>query len=194
LSCWIGYIRRNNSKGFWDRRRPGQSRITTQRKEKDQVKILSGVFKGKTLGTPIALLIENEDAKSKDYSHIADLYRPSHADFTWESKFGLRDYRGGGRSSARETATRVAAGAVAKQLLGHFDIQILSYVSQIHSLSLENDKRNWTSKQVESNVVRCPDVDLAAKMEQLIVDIRKEGDSVGGVVTTTVQKCSPGMG
>lgn len=177
-----------------DRRRPGQSRIVTQRKEKDQAKILSGVFEGKTLGTPIAILIENEDAKSTDYDHIAKQFRPSHADFTWDVKFGIRDYRGGGRSSARETAARVAAGAVAKQVLAHFGIEILSYVSSIHHLSIEKDERNWTANQVEANIVRCPDAALAQKMEDLIVQTRKDGDSIGGVVTTSINEVPAGWG
>ncbi|MCB0663021.1 MAG: chorismate synthase [Saprospiraceae bacterium] len=177
-----------------DRRRPGQSRIVTQRKEKDQAKILSGVFEGKTLGTPIAILIENEDAKSTDYDHIAKQFRPSHADFTWDVKFGIRDYRGGGRSSARETAARVAAGAVAKQVLAHFGIEILSYVSSIHHLSIEKDERNWTANQVDANIVRCPDAALAQKMEDLIVQTRKDGDSIGGVVTTSINEVPAGWG
>lgn len=177
-----------------DRRRPGQSRIVTQRNEKDQAKILSGIFEGKTLGTPIAILIENQDAKSKDYSHIADQYRPSHADYTWDQKFGIRDFRGGGRSSARETATRVASGAIAKQLLAHLNIEILSYVSRIHNLGIENDTRQWTADQVEANIVRCPDQSLAARMEALIVATRKDGDSIGGVVTTTVRNVPAGWG
>jgi chorismate synthase len=177
-----------------DKRKPGQSRITTQRKEKDLAKILSGVFEGKTTGTPIAIVIENEDAKSKDYSHIADSYRPSHADFTWDAKFGFRDYRGGGRSSARETAARVAAGAVAKAFLKHFNIKISTYVSQIGPLSMENPGSHYDEAQIEANIVRCPDSDLATKMEDFVVDVRKRGDSVGGVIHCNIQNVPAGWG
>ncbi|MEZ5058587.1 MAG: chorismate synthase [Saprospiraceae bacterium] len=177
-----------------DKRKPGQSRITTQRKEKDLAKILSGVFEGKTTGTPIAIVIENEDAKSKDYSHIADSYRPSHADFTWDAKFGFRDYRGGGRSSARETAARVAAGAVAKAFLNHFNIKISTYVSQIGHLGMENPGSHYEESLIEANIVRCPDAELAAKMEDFVVDVRKKGDSVGGVIHCNIRNVPAGWG
>ncbi len=176
-----------------DRRKPGQSKITTQRKESDIFKILSGVFEGKTTGTPIAIVIENEDQRSKDYSHLADTFRPSHADFTYDAKYGNRDYRGGGRSSARETAARVAAGAVAKLLLSEYGIEITAYVSQVgdikapHYLSLD-------LKHTENNIVRCPDETTAQKMISLIDEIRKEQDTIGGRVTCIIKNTPVGLG
>jgi chorismate synthase len=163
-----------------DRRKPGQSRITTQRREKDEFQVLSGVFEGKAQGTPIALLILNEDQRSKDYAHIADQFRPSHADYTYQAKYGSRDYRGGGRSSARETAARVAAGAVAKLLLRQIGVTVQAYVSQVGPLKLETPYAELNLPQAEDNAVRCPDPDMAARMFEFIDQTRKKGDSVGG--------------
>lgn len=177
-----------------DRRRPGQSNIVTQRKEGDQVEILSGVFEGKSTGTPIGMVIYNEDQRSKDYSHIADRYRPSHADYTYQEKYGHRDYRGGGRSSARETAARVAAGAVARSLLKANDIDVFAYVSQVGHLQLEKPYHQIDRNLIESNVVRCPDTDMARIMEDFIREIRKDGDTVGGVVTGVITGSPVGLG
>lgn len=177
-----------------DRRRPGQSKIVTQRKESDTVQILSGIFEGKATGTPIAMIINNADARSKDYSHIADKFRPSHADFTYYAKYGLRDYRGGGRSSARETAARVAAGAVAKLFLEQQDISVSAYVSQVGEMALTTSYKGLDLSKTEENPVRCPDPEMAAKMEQYIKDIRKEGDTIGGVVNCVIEGCPAGLG
>lgn len=177
-----------------DRRRPGQSAIVTQRKESDQAELLSGVFEGRTTGAPIALLIRNEDQKSQDYSHIADKYRPSHADFTYQAKYGIRDYRGGGRSSARETAARVAAGAVAKLFLQQKGVSVQAYVSRVGELAVDKAYDELDLSLVEANPVRCPDLAMAERMEALIRAVRKEGDTVGGVVTCVVQGCPAGLG
>jgi chorismate synthase len=178
-----------------DRRKPGQSHITTARKEKDQVQILSGVFDGKTTGTPIALMIENEDQESKDYSHLKETFRPSHADFTYQEKYGIRDYRGGGRASARETATRVAAGAIAKKLNATFaPFLIQAYVSSIANIHLEKDYQNLDLDLTESNIVRCPDVETAARMIQLIEEAKEVGDSLGGIITCVIKNCPTGLG
>lgn len=174
------------------RRKPGQSAIVTQRKEHDTVKFLSGIFEGKTTGTPIGFVIENTNQKSNDYSHIKDVYRPSHADYTYDKKYGIRDYRGGGRSSARETACRVAAGAVAKQLLK--DIQITAYVSGVGKLQLDSDYSTLDFSEIEKNPVRCPDPAMAKQMEDYIKKIRKEGDTVGGRVTCVLQNVPVGLG
>ena len=177
-----------------DRRRPGQSSIVTQRKESDTVQVLSGVFEGKTTGTPIAFVIPNEDQRSRDYDHLATAFRPSHADYTWQVKFGHRDYRGGGRSSARETAARVAAGALAKLFLKTQGIDVQAYVSQVGHLEL---KKNYTALDLsltETNDVRCPDPLLAVKMINLIKKVRKAGDTIGGVVSAVVRGCPPGLG
>lgn len=176
------------------RRRPGQSRIVTQRKEGDQVEIISGVFEGKSTGTPIGMVIYNKDQRSKDYSHIADQFRPSHADYTFQAKYGRRDYRGGGRSSARETAARVAAGAIAQQLLSTQGVSIRSFVSQVGSLQLKKDYRELNLDQIESNDVRCPDPEMAAQMEELILAVRKAGDTIGGTLTGIIQGVPPGWG
>lgn len=177
-----------------DRRRPGQSAIVTQRKESDTVQVLSGVFEGHTTGTPIALLIPNEDQRSRDYDHLATAYRPSHADYTWQAKYGRRDYRGGGRSSARETAARVAAGAVAKLLLQTQGVQIQAYVSGVGRLELKEDHTQLDLSLTESNEVRCPDPAMAVKMINLIKKTRKAGDTVGGVVSAVIRGCPPGLG
>ncbi len=177
-----------------DRRKPGQSRITTQRKEADSIEILSGIFEGKTTGTPIALLVWNEDQRSKDYTHISDQFRPSHADYTYFAKYGLRDYRGGGRSSARETVARVAAGALAKLVLKKVGVSIQAYVSQVGTIRLETPVEQLDLSLTESNAVRCPDTALAEKMFTYIDEIRKEGDSVGGVVSAYITGCPVGLG
>nr|XP_061811574.1 chorismate synthase-like [Nerophis lumbriciformis] len=178
-----------------DRRRPGQSKIVTQRKESDTVQLLSGVFENKTTGTPIAMVIYNEDQRSKDYSHISEKYRPSHADFTYQEKYGIRDYRGGGRSSARETAARVAAGAVAKQVLRQaHDVEIFAYVDQVGDLILKKDHTEVDLSLIENSMVRCPDPDTAAAMEDLIKGVRKDGDTIGGVVKGLVKGCPVGLG
>lgn len=177
-----------------DRRRPGQSSIVTQRKESDTVQVLSGVFEGRTTGTPIAMVIPNEDQRSRDYDHLATAFRPSHADYTWQAKFGHRDYRGGGRSSARETAARVAAGALAKLLLRKQGIDIQAFVSQVGHLELKKNYTQLDLSLTESNDVRCPDPDLATKMISLIKKVRKEGDTIGGVVMCVISGCPPGLG
>jgi chorismate synthase len=176
------------------RRKPGQSRITTQRKEADEFEVLSGVFEGKTTGTPIAMLIRNEDQRSKDYSHIAAQYRPSHADYTYQAKYGVRDYRGGGRSSARETAARVAAGAVAKTLLEGQNVTVTAYVSQVGGMKLEKEYHALNLALTESNDVRCPDPEMAQQMFDYIDSVRKSGDSVGGVVTCVIKGVPVGWG
>jgi len=174
------------------RRKPGQSAIVTQRKEPDDVQFLSGIFEGKTTGTPIGFIIPNTNQKSDDYSHIKDNYRPSHADYVYDQKYGFRDYRGGGRSSARETASRVVAGAIAKQMLS--DIKINAYVSAVGPLALETPYQDLDFSKIESNPVRCPDEAMAATMEDYIKQIRKEGDTVGGVVTCVIQNVPVGLG
>ena len=176
------------------RRRPGQSKIVTQRKEPDQVQILSGVFEGIATGTPIGMVIMNKDQKSKDYSHIADKFRPSHADFTYQEKYGLRDYRGGGRSSARETAARVAAGAIAKLFLRAQGIQVDAYVSQVGTIKVEQAYQDLDMNNVETTPVRCPDLAVAEEMIQLIQEVRKAGDTIGGVVTSVIKGCPTGLG
>jgi chorismate synthase len=177
-----------------DRRKPGQSRITTQRREADEFEVLSGVFEGKTQGTPIALLIRNTDQRSKDYGHIAEQFRPSHADYTYQAKYGTRDYRGGGRSSARETAARVAAGAVAKLLLAQLGVQIQAYVSQVGAMKLEKSYSALNLALAEENAVRCPDPVMAEQMFQYIDETRKRGDSIGGVVDCVVTGVPAGWG
>ncbi|SFF49824.1 chorismate synthase [Thermoflexibacter ruber] len=177
-----------------DRRRPGQSKITTQRQEGDKVEVLSGIFEGKSQGTPITLAVWNEDQRSKDYSHIADKFRPSHADYTYQMKYGTRDYRGGGRSSARETLARVAAGAVAKQFLATLGVKITAYVSQVGHLQLENDYTKYNFEEIENNIVRCPEPSMAEQMIALIDETRKSRDTIGGVVTCVIQGTPVGLG
>jgi len=174
------------------RRKPGQSAIVTQRKEDDEVQFLSGIFEGKTTGTSIGFIIPNTNQKSDDYSDIKNTYRPSHADYVYEKKYGLRDYRGGGRSSARETASRVVAGAVAKQLLPN--IKINAFVSSVGTIFLDKPYQELDFSKIESNPVRCPDETTAAKMEELIRDIRKQGDTVGGTITCVLQNVPLGLG
>lgn len=175
-----------------DRRRPGQSAIVTQRKEPDTVEIYSGVFEGKSTGTPIGFVIYNTNQKSKDYTHIKDSYRPSHADYVYDQKYGFRDYRGGGRSSARETAARVVAGSIAKQLIAPIEIQ--AFVSKVGELSLPNPGAISDFSYIEQNPVRCPDAEMAAEMETYIKQVRKEGDTVGGVVTCIAKNVPVGLG
>ncbi|MCC6570578.1 MAG: chorismate synthase [Chitinophagales bacterium] len=177
-----------------ERRKPGQSAIVTQRKEADEVEILSGIFENKTQGTPIALLIRNADQKSKDYEHIKDSYRPSHADFTYDAKYGTRDHRGGGRSSARETAARVAAAAIAKQLLQHYGIQIHAYVSKVGNIAVEKPYTELDLSQTEANIIRCPDPVIAEQMIEFIKVVKKNGDTVGGVITGVIKGVPAGLG
>ena len=175
------------------RRKPGQSKITTQRKEDDTFKILSGVFEGKTTGAPIAIVIENQDQRSKDYSHIENTFRPSHADFTYQEKYGVRDYRGGGRSSARETAARVAAGAIAKLFLRKYRIEINAFVSQVGELKAPH----YTALDLsttEENIIRCPDPAIAEKMIALIDRVRLDRDTIGGIVTCVIKNTPVGLG
>ncbi|WP_299242277.1 chorismate synthase [uncultured Aquimarina sp.] len=175
-----------------DRRKPGQSAIVTQRKEPDTVEFYSGIFEGITTGTPIGFVIKNANQKSKDYSHIKDSYRPSHADYTYDQKYGVRDYRGGGRSSARETASRVVAGAIAKQVLS--ELSFNAYVSGVGAIKLDKPHTELDFSLTESNIVRCPDTEKAAEMEQYIKQIRKEGDTVGGVVSCAISGVPVGLG
>ncbi len=177
-----------------DRRRPGQSHIVTQRQEGDVIQILSGVFEGKATGSPIAMMVWNEDQRSKDYSHIADKFRPSHADYTYQEKYGVRDYRGGGRSSARETLARVAGGAVAKMLLAQLGISIQAYVSQAGPIKLETPYQELDLARAEDNIVRCPDPEIAEKMILFIDETRKNRDTVGGVVSCVIKHCPVGLG
>lgn len=175
-----------------DRRKPGQSAIVTQRKEPDEVTFFSGLFEGKTTGTPIGFAIHNTNQKSKDYSHIQDTYRPSHADYVYDEKYGIRDYRGGGRSSARETASRVVAGAIAKQFLA--PVTLNAYVSAVGSLSLDTHPSKVDVSFIEKNPVRCPDPKMAEAMETYIKQIRKEGDTIGGVVSCIIKNVPVGLG
>lgn len=177
-----------------DRRKPGQSAITTQRKETDTVAFLSGILDGKTLGTPIGFTLKNSDQRSKDYNNIGELYRPSHADFTTEKKYGIRDVRGGGRSSARETASRVVAGAIAKQLLNQIGVTVQSYVSQVGNVVVKKSFSNLNFSQIDSNIVRCPDTAIASEMEKLIKATKKEGDTIGGQITCVINGTPIGLG
>ncbi|RLA00439.1 MAG: chorismate synthase [Gammaproteobacteria bacterium] len=178
-----------------DRRKPGQSKIVTQRKEADEVQIVSGLVDGITTGTPISLLMVNQDQKSKDYSNIADLYRPSHGDFTYQQKYGIRDVAGGGRTSARVTAPSVAAGAIAEKLLMlRHQIKITAWVESVQDISCEADPEQVNREQVESNIIRCPDPDIAEKMIERIETVRKEGNTVGGVIACCIQSVPIGLG
>jgi chorismate synthase len=174
------------------RRKPGQSKIVSQRKEADNVEFLSGIFEGKTTGTPIGFIIPNENHKTEDYSHLKDTYRPSHADYVYEKKYGIHDYRGGGRSSARETACRVVGGAVAKQIIP--DITINAFVSSVGNIFIDKPYQDLDFSLIESNDVRCPDSESAAKMEQLITQVKKEGDTIGGTITCVIQNVPIGLG
>jgi len=179
-----------------DRRRPGQSKLTTQRKEEDRCEILSGVFEGKTLGTPIALAVRNKDARPEDYSEIADKFRPSHADYTYEAKYGIRNWQGGGRASARETIGRVAAGAVAKKILERLypNFEVVAYVTQIHDITAKIDRSTVKMKDVEKNIVRCADAAAAKRMMSLIEQVRDQGDSIGGLIECVIRGIPPGLG
>ena len=179
-----------------DRRRPGQSKLTTQRKEEDRCEILSGVFEGKTLGTPIALAVRNKDARPEDYSEIADKFRPSHADYTYEAKYGIRNWQGGGRASARETIGRVAAGAVAKKILEGLypNFEVVAYVTQIHDITAKIDRSTVKMKDVEKNIVRCADAAAAKRMMSLIEQVRDQGDSIGGLIECVIRGIPPGLG
>jgi chorismate synthase len=177
-----------------DRRRPGQSRITTSRKEPDAVEFLSGVFEGKSTGCPIGFLVRNTNQHSNDYDNLRELFRPSHADYTYYNKWGIRDHRGGGRSSARETISRCVGGALAKLALAQMGVKVQAYVSQVGSIALERDYKQYDLSQVESNIVRCPDAAKAAEMEELIAKIKGEGDSIGGVITCVVTGAPAGWG
>jgi chorismate synthase len=177
-----------------DRRRPGQSHIVTQRKESDTVEFLSGIFNGVSTGTSIGFIIRNENQKSKDYDHNIDVYRPSHADYTYDAKYGIRDHRGGGRSSARETACRVVAGAVAKLILKHYGITISAYTSQVGDIKLLKDYHGLDLTKIESNIVRCPDELIADTMIQKIEQVRKAGDTIGGVISCVIQGVPVGLG
>jgi chorismate synthase len=174
------------------RRKPGQSAIVTQRKEEDEVQFLSGIFEGKTTGTSIGFIVQNTNQKSHDYSHIKDTYRPSHADYVYEKKYGIRDYRGGGRSSARETVSRVVAGAIAKQIIP--DIKITAFVSSVGEIFIDKPYQDLDFSKIESNPVRCPDENAASKMEAYIKEIKKQGDTVGGTITCVIQNVPIGLG
>ena len=182
----------NSLKKDMIRRMPGQSKITTSRKEPDAVQFLSGIFEGVTTGTPLAFIIENTNQKSKDYSHIKDVYRPSHADYTFEKKFGHRDYRGGGRASARETACRVVAGAIAKQLIK--DIKITAFVSSVGNININKPYQDLDFNKIEATIVRCPDLQVADKMIQKIEEVKKTGDTLGGTVMCVLQNVPIGLG
>jgi chorismate synthase len=177
-----------------DRRKPGQSKITTQRQEVDEVRFLSGIFEGKTTGTPIGFIIENQDQKSKDYDYLKENFRPSHADFTYQKKYGIRDYRGGGRSSARETVSRTVAGAIAKLFLIKNGISIQAYVSQVGNIQCEKNYTLLDLSKTESNIVRCPDESIAQDMISYIEDIKKQGDTIGGTVSCVIQGLPVGIG
>jgi len=175
-----------------DRRKPGQSKIVTQRKEPDSVEFLSGVFEGVTTGTPIGFIIKNTNQKSKDYSHIKNVYRPSHADYTYDKKYGIRDYRGGGRSSARETASRVVAGAIAKQLIS--SIKINAFTSSVGDIFIDKPYQDLNFSKIESNAIRCPDEAIAERMINKVKEIKKKGDTIGGTITCVLQNIPVGLG
>ena len=177
-----------------DRRKPGQSKITTQRKESDTVEFLSGIFEGKTTGTPIGFVIKNDDQKPNDYEHLKDTFRPSHADYTYQSKYGIRDYRGGGRSSARETACRVVGGAIAQLVLKHYEISVHAYVSQVGEIVSLKNYQQLNLEKTYNNPVRCADENVVDAMFNFIDKIRKEGDTIGGVVSCVIQKVPVGLG
>jgi len=177
-----------------DRRRPGQSHIVTQRKESDKVEFLSGIFEGKTMGTPIGFIIRNENQKPKDYEHNTDVYRPSHADYTYDAKYGMRDHRGGGRSSARETVSRVVAGAIAKLILREYGITIQAYTSQVGDIKLLKDYHDMDLSKIDSSILRCPDALIADTMIQKIEQVRKSGDTIGGVISCVIKGTPVGLG
>ena len=177
-----------------NRRRPGQSHLTTARQESDIVELLSGVFEGRTTGSPIGFVVRNSDQHPQDYEPLRTLYRPSHADYTYHYKYGVRDHRGGGRSSARITISRVVGGAMAKLVLRQMGISIQAYTSQVGDIALDRDYRHYDLSLTETNAVRCPDPAVAAKMEQLIADVKSDGDTIGGIITCVVKGCPPGVG
>ncbi|MCH5175023.1 MAG: chorismate synthase [Prevotellaceae bacterium] len=177
-----------------DRRKPGQSRITTGRQEGDVVELLSGVFEGKSTGCPIGFLVRNTNQHSSDYENVRNVFRPSHADFTYTQKYGLRDHRGGGRSSARETISRCVGGALAKLALRQLGIEVTAYTSQVGTIALDRDYTRYDLTQIERNPVRCPDQQVAKQMEQLILDVKRDGDTIGGVVTCIIKGCPTGLG
>lgn len=177
-----------------NRRRPGQSKITTSRKEPDQVELLSGVFEGKSTGCPIGFIVRNTNQHSQDYENMRCLFRPSHADYTYHTKYGTRDYRGGGRSSARITISRCVAGALAKLALRHVGITVEAYTSQVGDIVLERDYRKYDLSLTETNAVRCPDPETAARMEKLISEVKADGDTIGGVITCVIKGCPVGLG
>lgn len=177
-----------------DRRKPGQSKLTTDRKEADQIEILSGIFEGKTTGCPIGFLVRNTNQHSNDYENLRDLYRPSHADYTYTQKYGIRDHRGGGRSSARETIARCVGGAFAKLALKQVGIELYAYTSQVGDIALEHDYTHYDPATIETNAVRCPDPQKAAEMEQLITTVKAEGDTIGGIITGVIKHCPPRLG
>ena len=177
-----------------NRRRPGQSKITTARNEPDQVEFLSGVFEGRSTGRPIGFIVRNTNQHSNDYDNMRSVFRPSHADFTYTSKYGIRDHRGGGRSSARITISRCVGGALAKLVLRKMDISITAYTSQVGDIALDRDYSKYDLSSVESNIVRCPDAEAATKMEHLISEVKAEGDTIGGIITCVVKGCPVGVG
>ena len=177
-----------------NRRRPGQSRITTARQEADQVELLSGVFEGKSTGCPIGFIVRNTNQHSNDYDNMRELYRPSHADYTYTYKYGLRDHRGGGRSSARITISRCVAGALAKLALKEIGVSITAYTSQVGSITLDRDYRKYDLSKTEENAVRCPDAEKAEEMIRLIEEVKADGDTIGGVITCVIKGCPPGLG
>ena len=177
-----------------NRRRPGQSSITTGRQEGDVVELLSGVFEGKTTGCPIGFLVRNTNQRSGDYANVCDVFRPSHADFTYTQKYGFRDYRGGGRSSARETISRCVGGALAKLALKQLGITVTAYTSQVGDIAIDRDYRKYDFGQIEANAVRCPDLEAAKRMKQLILDVKADGDTIGGIITCVIQGCPVGLG
>ena len=177
-----------------DRRRPGQSRITTGRQEGDRVELLSGVFEGKTTGCPIGFMVRNTNQHSSDYENVRNVFRPSHADFTYTQKYGLRDHRGGGRSSARETISRCVGGALAKLALRQLGISVTAYTSQVGDVAIDCDYRKYDFSQIEQNPVRCPDPEAAERMEKLILDVKSDGDTIGGIITCVIQGCPTGLG
>ena len=177
-----------------DRRRPGQSAITTSRKEADKVELLSGVFEGKSTGCPIGFVVRNTNQHSKDYENMRNVFRPSHADYTYTSKYGVRDYRGGGRSSARITISRCVAGALAKLALRQVGVCVTAYTSQVGDIAIDTDYRNHDFSKIETNAVRCPDLEAAAKMEKLIAEVKGKGDTIGGIITCVIKGCPAGLG
>jgi chorismate synthase len=177
-----------------DRRRPGQSLLTTQRREPDKVEFLSGIFEGKSTGCPIGFVVWNKNQHSEDYDELKSVFRPSHADYTYDIKYGIRDYRGGGRSSARETISRVVAGALAKLALRQIGVDITAYTSQVGDIALDMDYRKYDFNLIEQNDVRCPDPDKAKEMADLILKVKRENDTIGGVVTCVVKGCPIGLG